>query len=109
MKDKVTRSLIRKYADQVARQYHPNKVILFGPYVYGKPHEDSDVDLLVSMPFAGSGEHKATEKSLAAGPEFSIDLPVRRPEQIRARTKAGDFFLREITEKGKVIYEAAHA
>ena len=45
MKDKVTRSLIRKYADQIARQFHPNKIILFGSYAYGKPNEDSDVDI----------------------------------------------------------------
>ena len=45
MKDKVTRSLIRKYAVEIARQFHPNKIILFGSYAYDKPNEDSDVDI----------------------------------------------------------------
>lgn len=109
MKDKVTRSLIRKYADQIVRQFHPNKIILFGSYAYGKPTEDSDVDMLVIMPFEGKGVRKATEILLATDPRFPIDLLVRTPEQIRTRLKLGDFFIREITEKGKVLYEATHA
>ncbi|HLF73175.1 MAG TPA: nucleotidyltransferase domain-containing protein [Anaerolineales bacterium] len=31
---------------QIAEQFHPNKIILFGSYAYGKPSEDSDVDIL---------------------------------------------------------------
>ena len=26
---------------------NPNKIILFGSYAYGKPHEDSDIDLYI--------------------------------------------------------------
>ena len=109
MKDRVSKSLIRKYANQIAKQFHPNKIILFGSYAYGKPSEDSDVDILVIMPFEGKGAHKATEILLATDPRFPIDLLVRTPEQIKTRLKLGDFFIREITEKGKVLYEAAHA
>jgi predicted nucleotidyltransferase len=109
MSDKVTNSLIRKYANQVARQFRPNKIILFGSHAYGNPTEDSDVDLLVIMPFKGKGARKAAEILLATDPRFPIDLIVRTPEQIKTRLKLGDFFIREITQKGKVLYEAAHA
>ena len=105
----ITRSTIRRYADKIARQFHPNKIILFGSYAYGSPTQDSDVDLLVIMPFEGKGARKATEILLATDPSFPIDLIVRTPEQIRTRIKLGDFFIREITQNGKVLYEAAHA
>ena len=82
MKDKVTRSLIRKYADQIARQFHPNKIILFGSYAYGKPSEDSDVDLLVIMSFKGRNPEKATEIWMATRTKFPIDIMVRKPEEI---------------------------
>ena len=109
MKNKVTRSLIRKFANQVAKQFHPNKIILFGSYAYGKPDEDSDVDMLIIMPFEGKGAHKATEILLATDPRFPIDLLVRTPEQVKTRLKLGDFFIREITQKGKVLYEATQS
>ena len=31
-------------------RFQPRKIILFGSYAYGKPHNESDVDLLVIMP-----------------------------------------------------------
>ena len=40
---------IRRFARSVARRFRPDKIILFGSHAYGKPHEDSDVDLLVEF------------------------------------------------------------
>lgn len=41
---------IQKVVNQIVERFHPQKVILFGSYAYGEPHEGSDVDLLVVMP-----------------------------------------------------------
>ena len=106
---KIARPLIRKFARQVAAQFNPNKIILFGSYAYGQPTEDSDVDILVIMSFKGRNPEKATEIWMATRPEFPIDIMVRKPVELKQRLKMGDFFLREITEKGKVLYEAARA
>jgi hypothetical protein len=38
-----------------------------------------------------------------------IDLLVRTPEQIRHRLEMGDSFMRDIVERGKVMYKAHHA
>jgi hypothetical protein len=45
---------------------------------------------------------------MATRPKFPIDIMVRKPEEIRKRLAIGDFFLREITEKGELLYEAAN-
>ena len=37
----------RELVQHVVRRLHPRKVVLFGSYAYGQPHEGSDVDLLV--------------------------------------------------------------
>ena len=107
--DKTSRRTISAFARRVAKQFNPNKIILFGSYAYGKPTEDSDVDMLVIMPFRGKGARKATEILLATDPRFPIDLLVRTPKQIRTRIKLGDFFIKEITQKGKILYEATDA
>ena len=107
--NRVTRSHIRKYAAQIARQFRPEKIILFGSYAYGKPTEDSDVDMLVVMSFKGRNPEKATEIWMATKPKFPIDIMVRKPEELRKRLAMGHFFLREVTEKGEILYEAANA
>jgi predicted nucleotidyltransferase len=106
---KISRKTISAFARQVAKQFHPHKIILFGSYAYGKPTEDSDVDLLIIMPFDGRGAYKSAEIATAIRPPFPADLLVRTPEQVKARVEVGDNFMREIVEKGKVIYEARGA
>ena len=86
--EKISQRTISSFARQVVRQFNPQKIILFGSYAYGKPTADSDVDMLVIMPFQGKGAQKATEILLATDPRFPIDLLVRTPEQIRGRTRA---------------------
>ena len=106
--DKISRRSITAFARRVAKQFSPNKIILFGSYAYGVPTEDSDVDILVVMPFRGKNPEKATEIWKATRPKFPIDIMVRKPGELRKRLKMGDFFLRDIVEKGKVLYEADH-
>ena len=105
----IAKPKIRKFARQVAKQFNPHKIILFGSYAYGNPTEDSDVDILVIMSFKGRNPEKATEIWMATKPEFPIDIMVRKPAELKQRLKMGDFFFREITEKGVALYEAPHA
>jgi predicted nucleotidyltransferase len=42
-------SAIRRYARLVAHRFEPEKIILFGSHAYGRPHVESDVDILVVM------------------------------------------------------------
>jgi predicted nucleotidyltransferase len=96
---------IRRFARQIAERFQPDKIILFGSYAYGTPHAESDVDLLVIMP-AYSPVNQAIRICLAFERPFSFDLIVRTPKQIERGLRDGDWFLREVMEKGKALYEA---
>ena len=43
----ISQQAIQAGAMRIAEQFKPQKIILFGSYAYGKPNEDSDVDLMV--------------------------------------------------------------
>lgn len=105
----VTRRQIKAYAREVARRFKPERIILFGSYAYGKPTPDSDVDLLVVMRFRGRPVDKTVQIQTTCRPPFPVDLLVHKPEEIRRRVGWGDCFLREITTKGRVLYESANA
>lgn len=105
----VSMSEIESLAQRIAEQFQPQKIVLFGSYAYGNPTPDSDVDLLVIMDFEGRNLHKATEILMATAPKFPIDLLVRKPTVVQERIELGDYFLREVLEKGLVLYEAAYA
>ena len=48
MLDKTTvRAIAIKYSNEVKSIINPEKIILFGSYVNGVPHQDSDIDIAV--------------------------------------------------------------
>jgi uncharacterized protein len=100
---------ILELSQRISEAFEPEQIILFGSYAYGTPTEDSDVDLLVVLPFQGQPFQKAAEILNDVDPKFSVDLLVRTADELQQRIEWGDFFLREIVEKGKVLYEAAYA
>lgn len=113
---KLTRSLsrdkIKLLCSEIAREFHPDRIVLFGSHAYGKPRLGSDVDLLVVMPFEGSPFRQAAAilghvvQTVGIMP---LDLLVRTGKQVQERIQMGDSFMREIIERGLVMYEADHA
>ena len=102
----VTRRDIQSICDDIVREFAPLQVILFGSYAYGTPREYSDVDLLVVMPIAKSEARQqeiAIRECLARS--FRLHVLVHSPEDLAYRLAYNDWFLREITEKGEVLYE----
>ena len=97
---------IQAVVSKVVRQFHPQKVILFGSYAYGQPGPDSDVDLLIAMETPLRGVDQVVEIRKAVDFPFPTDLLVRTPRQIAERLALGDAFLREVLTKGIVLYEA---
>lgn len=97
---------IQNFAAELAREFSPEKVILFGSHSWGKPDADSDVDLLVITQFEGKPWRFAVEIRDRIKPKIPLDLMVRTPEQLRERLAMHDMLLTEIVTRGTVLYEA---
>jgi predicted nucleotidyltransferase len=106
---RVQRQDIEDLVNEIAREFQPEQVVLFGSHAYGTLTEDSNVDLLVVLPFAGRGSAKTLEIVHRLNPRIPVDIVVRTPEDLHRRLSWNDFFLREITEKGEVLYESPRA
>ncbi len=104
--DMVNRSLIRKYARTVGREFRPQRVVLFGSYARGKATEDSDVDILIIMDHdKPRNVDQAIAIRLKADTPFPMDLLVKRPAEVAERLAMNDTFIRSILEEGEVLYE----
>jgi predicted nucleotidyltransferase len=99
---------IQDLCERIVREFKPDKVVLFGSYAYGVPRPESDVDLLVVMPYSSSSGRAAAEVLNRTRPAFGVDIVVRTSEEVAERVAMGDHFMREIIERGKVLYEANH-
>ena len=101
---------IRSYCGAIARAFEPEKIILFGSHAYGRPREDSDVDVLIVMRRARRhGRRPSLTIRRKVSTAFPVDILVKEPDEIIKRLQGGDSILREIVEKGRIMYEAGHA
>ncbi len=106
----VSRQDIKRYCDAIAAAFKPERIILFGSHADGQPGEDSDVDVLVVMRNAHRlGRHPAAAIRMKVRSDFPVDMLVRDEREVARRVKEKDLFMLEITERGRVMYEAVHA
>jgi predicted nucleotidyltransferase len=105
----ISHSQIQAFSQQIVEQFQPDQIILFGSYAYGQPNQDSDVDLLVILPFEGLPVYKAIEIRKKLRPTFSLDLIARTSKQIQQRLEMGDFFIQDILQRGRILHESNHA
>ena len=101
---------IQRYCDAIAREFKPRRIVVFGSYAHGRPTKDSDVDVMVVMPFSKKRRTRpslAIRQRIAAG--FPVDILVREPAEIARRLRSGDSFITDVITRGKVMYEAEHA
>jgi hypothetical protein len=62
--------------------------------------------MLVVLPFEGKTWKMASTIRHSIRPSFPMDLLVRTPQQLLQRLAMNDVFMRDITQKGKTLYEA---
>jgi len=86
----------------VLKEFSPSAVVLFGSYVNGIPHEDSDID--VGVVFDGfTGDWRQTSSRLwrlRRGISFDIEPHLFDS----ANDKSG--FVKHVFKTGQIIYQA---
>ncbi|MEW6069941.1 MAG: nucleotidyltransferase domain-containing protein [Candidatus Thermoplasmatota archaeon] len=106
--DRATRRKILKLVAKIKTYYKPDKIILFGSYAYGKPTTDSDIDLLIIKDTRARKPNRwVTLKRLAYDPKRGIPFSplVYTPAELKKRLSLGDDFIKEIIERGELLYE----
>lgn len=107
-RDRVPMEAIQAVVDYIAQTFDPERIILFGSYAYGEPKPWSDVDLLVVIQ-TENPKQMQLDINLSFRDPFGLDILVRTPQEIEHRIPLGDYFLRDIVSKGKVLYERTDA
>jgi predicted nucleotidyltransferase len=90
---------------RIVRQFHPDRVILFGSHARGDAGPDSDVDLLVVMPVQGSRREKQIEIRVALHDvPIPIDVIVTSPEDFAWRKEVVGTIEYPAVREGKLLY-----
>jgi predicted nucleotidyltransferase len=100
-----TKACINRMVKRIVKEFKPDQVILFGSHARGEAGPDSDVDLLVVMPVAGSAREKAIEVQLALHDFLTpLDIIVTTPENFAWRKNYVGTIERPAAMEGKVLH-----
>lgn len=107
---KEVKTIVSEIVEKLKREYKPQRIILFGSYAYGNPTEDSVINLLI---LKNTDERRvdrlAQVKRIIYNPncKIPVSLLVYSPEELEERLRKGDEFIKEIIQKGTILYEGA--
>jgi predicted nucleotidyltransferase len=100
-----TQKQIEKMVRRIVGRFRPDKIILFGSHARGNAGPDSDVDLLVVMPVAGSKRQKAVKIGVALHDiPVAKDVIVVTPEEFEWRKDVLGTIEWPASREGKVLY-----
>jgi uncharacterized protein len=98
---------IQQLVNDIAREFHPEKIILFGSHARGDAGPDSDVDLMVIIDSNEHPSRTAAEITHRVHPgRYALDLIVRSPQMVCARLQMNDWFLHDVMREGRILYAA---
>lgn len=102
--------LINILSDKIQTNVKPDKIILFGSYANGLQHEESDIDLFIIKDVKKEKVRdlklsiKKAIRNIVIKNKIDVDILLDSQKRINQRIRLGDLFLKEIIEKGKIIY-----
>ncbi len=102
-----SQKLIKQITARLVKNYHPQRIILFGSHAWGKPGKESDIDLLVIKRTQKNFVDRYVEVSRLLDElimEQPMDILVMTPREISRNLKKGNYFIEKILEDGKRLH-----
>ena len=100
---------LKEITEKIVKEHQPEKIILFGSWAWGKPTEDSDVDLFIVKE---TDNTRITARKISGSifPRFiAMDFIVYTPNQLKKELEIEEPFITKVINAGKVLYERAYA
>lgn len=99
-------SLLLDITDRLVQQFNPEQIFLFGSYVWGTPHPDSDLDLLVIL---SSSEVPSSKRSSIAyrclrDIPYPLDILVKTRAEVEKFSQVPQSLEHQILLKGRCLY-----
>jgi predicted nucleotidyltransferase len=96
------RKIAVKYTDKVRQFYNPKQIILFGSYITGTPHTDSDIDIAVIFDSVKGDWLEIWGKLIGLREGISYDIETHMLDE----TCNDSGFLDHIRKTGEVVFQS---
>ena len=98
--------LIPEIISRLVQEFRPETIFLFGSHVWGNPHSDSDLDLLIMVPksdFSPTKRASIAYRCLRDIP-YPLDILVKTRKEIERFVQVPVSLEHQIISRGKRLY-----
>ena len=102
-------AVINDMVEKIKKEYRPERIILFGSYASDTAERDSDIDLLIIKDTEERPiDRRTAVRRIVTDSKRLIPFEpiVLTPDEMKERLEIGDQLIRQVIEKGEVLYEA---
>lgn len=96
---------IKTIVKTLKEKYKPEKIILFGSFAFGKPKENSDVDLCLIKKTKDPFPRRLFKVVKYIESDLGTDILVYTPDEWQEALEEENYFIKEIAQKGQILYE----
>jgi len=95
-------SIVEQYASVLRKEFSPTAIVLYGSYVNGTPHKDSDIDVAVIFDNFTGNRLKISSRLWHLTKDISLDIePI-----LLDSTKDRSGFVKHVYKTGQIIYKS---
>jgi uncharacterized protein len=100
-------ALILEVTHRLVQEFNPENIFLFGSHVWGTPHADSDLDLLVIVPTSQISSSKRSSIAYRCLRDilYPLDILVKTRQEVEKFSQVPASLEHQILSKGKCLYE----
>jgi predicted nucleotidyltransferase len=101
----INQSDLTEMVSRLVREFEPEKIILFGSHAWGKPHTDSDGDLLIIVNSANISPTRRAARAYRClrGLKIPTEIIVSTRQEVERYRSVPSSSTRQILERGKVV------
>ena len=102
----ISKRKISDIVNKIAKNYDPDKIILFGSYAIGTANDDSDLDIIIVKKTDKPKHKRGREvRKFLLGSMVPIDLKIYTPIEFENERNFSLSFLNSAIKNSIVIYE----
>jgi predicted nucleotidyltransferase len=103
----IPEGLLEEIVERLKEGLHPDKIILFGSHAYGKPNDDSDIDLLIVLSESDDPGYRRAQKAYRylRGLAAPTELFIVTQQEVMHGLNVPTSLINQAVQRVRVIYE----
>jgi len=102
----ISPKILEEVTKRIVDAIHPEKIVLFGSHVWGRPTDDSDVDLLIILSHSDQPGYRRARDVYHSlqGLKVPIEVVVRTREEVERGKSVKTSLEYRILEEGRILH-----